>query len=311
MPTLVELKNMCKRKGIKGYSKLNKKELEKLVKKLPKKKLPKKKAPKKKLPEKKAPKFGGGLQSILMEQKMIQQVLEKTYAINNSTDIGIQLLPNPNNPNPSFKVWEGIAKVTQFPFKQEFITNFHSVIKPGLTPMDCFINACQLVGILDNLNANILRISCAGKSGFSLDAMEKIFTLKSASLTPGIIKYFNFTDLNVLGGVNLFANVLNNNLKKNHAAFCGWRQNSGAHVFIIAKDNTGKIYYLDPQQSSEACILTNNQVCQKLLENGKTNDRRYYILFNTKDSVPTNIIEDLGFDLAPGRSIYMEGTVFH
>ena len=335
MPTLVELKNMCKHKGIKGYSKLNKKQLEKLVKKAQKKKAPKKKAPKKKAPKKKVTK--GGFSQIKLNTKYIDKVIVNTFAIpmlaKKGFNIGIEILPNPNNPSPGFPVWKGIAKLTQFLFKQEYISKFQSYVNSSLTPMDCFINACQLVGVLDTLNANILRISCAGQKGFSLDAMEKIFTLKSASLSGTVlsssdegmdpdrdttmkkntVQYYNFTDLNNLGGgIELFANTLKDNLETDHAAFCGWAQSSGAHVFIIRKDFDGDLWYLDPQQTGSPCILDNNKVCQNLLRNGETQDRRYFILYNTpiEKPIPINIIKDLGFDLSSGRSVHAQGTVF-
>ncbi len=254
---------------------------------------------------------GSESQPLQLEHKIIQQVVVNTFAIPNTAEIGIQILPNPSNPHPSFSAWEGKAHLTSFAFTQEYISNFQSYISSTLTPMDCFINACQLIGVLDTLNANILRISCAGSQGFTLDSMEKIFTLKSASLSPGTVKYFNFTDFNKLGGgIDLFAKILNNNLQPNHAAFCGWAQSSGAHVFIIAKDNSGNLVYLDPQQTGSPCALTNNQDCVNLLENGKTPDRRYFILYNTETSVPINIIKDLGFDPSPGRNVEMQGTVF-
>ena len=253
---------------------------------------------------------GGDSQPIQIEYKAIEQIIINTFAIPNTPDIGIQILPNPNNPNPSFSSWEGKASMTQFIFKDEFITDFQSYIDSKLTPMDCFINACQLLGVLDTLNANILRISCAGSKGFNLNGMEKVFTLKSASLSPGTIKYFNFTNFNALGGgIDLFAKILNN-LKPGHAAFCGWSQLSGAHVFVVAKDNSGNLVYLDPQLRGSPCVLNDNQDCINLLETNKSSDRQYYILYNTDDSVPIEIIIDLGFDPSPGRSVHIQGTVF-
>jgi hypothetical protein len=43
---------------------------------------------------------------------------------------------------------------------------------------DCFINAIQLFGALDTVNANILRISSAGDTGFTEEQIERIFILK-------------------------------------------------------------------------------------------------------------------------------------
>ena len=346
MPTLVELKNMCKRKGIKGYSKLNKKQLEKLVKKAPKKKAPKKKAPKKKAPKKKVTK--GGSDFLHLQKKNKGKVLVNTYAVrikkgdvmSGYFNVIIEISPNPENLGEGFPVWKGLAQMSQFPFKQEYIDKFQSYVDSSLTPMDCFINACQLIGILDTLNANILRISCAGKTGFNLNAMEKIFTLKSASdddslrslqnlqirssdgdtdgdMTMGnnTVQYYNFTDLNKLGGgLTLFAHILKKNLLKGHAAFCGWMQTGGGHVFIISKDSQGKLWYLDPQQTGSPCILDNNQDCQNILQKNTKQDRKYYILYNTHNTqnpIPINILKDLGFDLSAGRSAHTQGTVFN
>ena len=114
----------------------------------------------------------------------------------------------------------------------------------------------------------------------------------------------------ILVGVDLFLKMLTENLQPNHAAFCGWSQATGAHVFVIAKNNVGNLIYLDPQQRGSPCIMDNNPGCINLLTNGATADRQYYILYSTVESVPINVLIDLGFDPSPGRSIAMQGTVF-
>jgi hypothetical protein len=362
MPTKVDLQSICKRKGIKGYSKLNKKQLEKLVKKALKKKAPKKKAPKKKVTKGGAtnfeiyawnmkfpePAYNQSFSQNIRKQRdyeqkkaidlniylkldrvIVQKIIVNTFALSKNQninnigwdfDIGIEILPNLNNLGVSTEKWEGIAQLTQFPFRKEYVKNMNSYLKSKLSPMDCFINACQLIGVLDTLNANILRISCIGRQGINIGDIEKIFTIKSASLeTPsGILKnlqrYYKFTSLNNLGDnqIEIFFNILKNNLKKGFAAFCGWQESGGAHVFIIAKlYNKEDLWYLDPQKVGSPCKINNNIDCQNLLHKGQV--RKYFILYNTSinDPIPNNIIKDMGFDLSSGRSVNTQETVFN
>ena len=113
------------------------------------------------------------------------------------------------------------------------VDEFQSAIDAKLTPMDCFINAMQLLGIFDAYTSNVLRISCAGTTGFGENQIEMIFALYAGmkySETP----MFDFLEA---GPINVWSPIVMNSLQKpGDTVFCGWRQEGGAHVFIIAKD---------------------------------------------------------------------------
>jgi hypothetical protein len=63
-------------------------------------------------------------------------------------------------------------KLSIFKISDENINSFQRFIN---APMDCVINALQLIGLLDSLTSNIFRISCVGKQGFELIQIEKLF----------------------------------------------------------------------------------------------------------------------------------------
>ena len=84
-----------------------------------------------------------------------------------------------------------------FPFTNAQLSKFESVIQQQLSPNDCAINAMQLIGILDYVSANILRISCVGKSGMQKSEIEGIFDLAMGKQvatinSPSVGKYFSF-----------------------------------------------------------------------------------------------------------------------
>jgi len=52
------------------------------------------------------------------------------------------------------------------------ITNF---TRDFSSPMDCFINALQMFGVLDPYSANLMRISTIGTNGFTKEQIEWSF----------------------------------------------------------------------------------------------------------------------------------------
>lgn len=102
------------------------------------------------------------------------------------------------------------------------------------SPTDCFINALQLIGILDSKTSNILRItSKARDGGFTADEIELIFmyaTLKNCKfMSTGIWSEFE--------------TIINQILLPGNVTFAGFT----GHVFLIGRDNLGTLVYIDPQ----------------------------------------------------------------
>uniref|UniRef100_A0A6C0HQ92 Uncharacterized protein n=1 Tax=viral metagenome TaxID=1070528 RepID=A0A6C0HQ92_9ZZZZ len=192
--------------------------------------------------------------------------------------------------------------LAQFPIQDNFITEFKRAVPK---PADCFINALQLAGLIDSLNANIMRVSSAGSTGFSKESIEKIFIL---------IKNHNF-DFKSSKNFDVFLKMIRERLIPGHAVFAGYDTNPGAmvqdeevpdvpvpeigeplgvdgipippspwywrssefagpaHIFIIARAQDGVIYYIDPQLN----LICNIDSCADRI---KLNSN-YFLLFNS------------------------------
>lgn len=190
-----------------------------------------------------------------------------------------------------------------FQITQDNLNQFISTVDSQLTPMDCFINALQLLNIFDKYTSNVLRITCVGKQGVSESQVEQIFTLWHV-MHYARTGYFDFLEL---GNFDLWSPVVTRALKNpGDVIFAGWRQQSGGHVFIIAKDLGGNILYIDPQINT-SCSLNNIEnnsrtFCINSLRQGETPDRSYFILYRSEEEILSQeIIKGMGFDLNPGR----------
>ena len=163
--------------------------------------------------------------------------------------------------------------LSQFRISDDNIMNFRRHIQ---SPMDCVINALQLMGVLDTLSSNILRISCVGKNGFEKEQIEKIFILYA-----GVNFEFKSTK-----NFDEFAKNIEIQLSPGNVVFAGY----SGHVFIIGRYFSGQIVYIDPQLNTICDVLE----CQEIIKNGGT---EYYILFNSKDKLTNIQLEYLGFTL--------------
>ena len=131
--------------------------------------------------------------------------------------------------------------------------------------MDCFINALQLMGVLDPLSANIMRVSTLGVTGFTKPQIEIIFSFTFR-------KNFDFKSTN---NFDEWAQWINHYLQPNHVVFAGY----SGHVFVIGRMNHGMLVYIDPQVPV-FCNL-NTPECEALLR-GKA---EYYLLFNSTEQL--------------------------
>jgi hypothetical protein len=168
--------------------------------------------------------------------------------------------------------------LSQFKISDENIMNFKRHIK---SPMDCVINALQLMGILDTLSSNMLRISCVGTNGFQKDQIEKLFILY-------IGLNFEFKATNDFDDL---LNTIDTQLLPGHVVFAGYSlKGSSGHVFIIGRYLNGQLVYIDPQINTICDILE----CQELI---KDEGKQYFILFNSEEKLTNPQLEYLGFTL--------------
>ena len=123
--------------------------------------------------------------------------------------------------------------VAQFMLTDDAIRKFRRWVKK---PRDCVINAMELLGILDQQNADIARI-LIGDTGAQIKQIEDIFTIVEPAHNWNFYKFSN---------VQTLAQFTTNELKPQNAIFCGYTGNEG-HVFLIAKGIDNKVYYIDPQ----------------------------------------------------------------
>jgi hypothetical protein len=151
--------------------------------------------------------------------------------------------------------------LTLITISDEQINNFQRDIT---SPMDCFINALQLVGVLDTRTANLMRISSLGKTGFKKEEIEMIFIYI-------IGKNFDFKATH---NYQEFAETIMKSILPGHAVFAGYE----GHVFIIARTQTGTIVYIDPHIP----IICNLAECE---ERFLTSRSTFYLLFNSEELI--------------------------
>jgi len=150
--------------------------------------------------------------------------------------------------------------LSQFAITDESITNFS---REFTVPMDCFINALQIMNVLNEKSANIMRISTLGKTGFQKDQIEVIF----------IYTFRTNFDFKLTNNFDEWASWIANLLQPGNVVFAGYT----GHVFLIGRLANGTIVYIDPQVPT-LCDL-NDGNCQQYLQ-GKSS---YYLLFNSSE----------------------------
>jgi len=180
--------------------------------------------------------------------------------------------------------------ISQFEISDDNIKRFSRNVN---SPYDCVINALQIMGFIDKVTSNILRISDIGdKFGFNKIQIEKIFIL---------LKGTNF-DFIAINNFNDFSQTVEQNLLPGHVIFAGYMEiiNKGElnekgesdekifqHVFLIGRYLNGKIVLMDPQLQA----LCDINKCQDLIRNKD----EYYILYNSKESLTKSQLTKLGF----------------
>lgn len=119
-------------------------------------------------------------------------------------------------------------------------SNIYNFFRGIDSPMDCFINALQIIGILNRDCSNYMRISSSGKTGFTTEEIEKTFILFDA---------YNY-EFSKTYDINQF-NYEIDKLSPNECILAGYATLSFSHVFIIARNQSGVLIVLDPQLSGQ------------------------------------------------------------
>lgn len=163
--------------------------------------------------------------------------------------------------------------LSQFAISDKNISEFKRYLKK---PMDCVINAFQIFGILDNISANILRISCVGENGFVQEQIEKIFILVLGN---------NF-DYKLINNYSEFVTIIEKTLLPGHGVFAGYAHTYG-HVFIIARRLDGVIMMIDPQSN----IICEINKCQDKIPQ----DTMYFLLYHSQSKLNERQLKKLGF----------------
>ncbi len=123
-------------------------------------------------------------------------------------------------------------------------------------PDDCVINALELLGILNPITADMMRIVMQ-PGGVDTNNIQKLFTLIDATNIWRFQPYLLVDTF--IDRVNL--------LKAGEILFCGYDNSTTAqgHVFLIGRMENGELYLIDPQIFSSPCILSGTNNCSKFI----------------------------------------------
>lgn len=174
-------------------------------------------------------------------------------------------------------VFDGIllpitTELVQFPITNESILSFNRIF---VTPMDCVISALQVIGALDNIAANIMRITSLGRSiGITKEEIEIIFIYLYN-------KNFGFMSFENVGEWESAIALL----EKNRVFFAGFKVGGGGHVFLIARDNDGNLLYIDPQQTPALCNVLDPLCNLNQIIKDNQGNIVLYLLYNSQDTL--------------------------
>lgn len=174
---------------------------------------------------------------------------------------------NYNNYNGGMLENEGLPQATilsQFAITDENLRNFNRTFN---NPRDCVINALHIMGIIDNVTANIMRIvNNRQYNTITKEQIEIIFAYV-------IGKNFEFKSTT---NYNKWYNFINTYLTPGNVVFAGYI----GHVFLIGRSMDNKIIYIDPHVPQSPCDL-NLPECQQYLL-GKN---RWFVLCHSQQTL--------------------------
>ena len=228
----------------------------------------------------------------------ITSIIPEKILVNFPVDL--HNLANSSLANSSTFLGKVDMKIALWPVNEQMIDNFSSIVNPNLTPMDCFINAMQLIGVFDTVQSNLLRITCTG--GVRIQAIIQSLTystFRSSSNNSSSIRLFFFQKFkNGKIWITTIKETLENQ-KNMTILFAGYT----GHVFCFARANDNRIYYLDPQLKQGVFLLDDtDELYQKYFF--AFSGREYYIATKSKNALvklDTPVLELMGFDFTPGR----------
>tara|TARA_Y100000592_G_C5465742_1_gene316589 strand:- start:202 stop:846 length:645 start_codon:yes stop_codon:yes gene_type:complete len=150
-------------------------------------------------------------------------------------------------------------KIHQFGFSDINI----NVFKRGLKkPKDCVINAMQMLGIIEETPADLMRVLVGENFGITKEQLQSCFEIlyRKENLSWRFETYTNITTL---------SNFVKDKLSPSRAILCGY---DNKHVFLIAKSENGEMFMIDPQLD-----LPNN-MCS--LSHGESRDKCFDLIGN-------------------------------
>ena len=135
---------------------------------------------------------------------------------------------------------ESASSVALFVLPPEFVKDFS---RTKNNPIDCVINALQLLGIVDMSCSHLLRVVI--KEQLNNNQIDEIFEW----VYQGSGYAFKMTDMTSTTNNDSFKQFATNSLPMGHAAIFGvqWKSpGQGGHVFVIAKGTDNQVYLIDP-----------------------------------------------------------------
>lgn len=153
--------------------------------------------------------------------------------------------------------------ISVFPITSDSLNKFRRWVKK---PRDCVINALEVIGVLDQTNADLMRIA-VGDMGLVPEQIAGIFEYMSELAgTRFSYRFFRYTDINTLSNVCAHMPI-------NSVIFCGYNKNNFKHVFLIGKNSVNDLVYIDAQYG-KLCSLKSDPHCFDIINNAQ----EYYIL---------------------------------
>lgn len=165
--------------------------------------------------------------------------------------------------------------LSQFKISDDDINKFQRLFS---TPNDCVITAMQIIGMLDNLTGNLLRIALAGNATLYKDQIEKIFILYTG-------KFFDFTPTY---DFDEFLNYLRENVDPGNVVFAGY----SGHAFLIGRTTDKTLVYIDPSVSAN-CDLELEE-CNKLISGNRA---PWFLLHNSERKLSIEELRNMGFTI--------------
>jgi hypothetical protein len=167
------------------------------------------------------------------------------------------------------------TEIATFPFDDTNLDNFMREVE---RPMDCVINALELLGLLDHDAALLMRLSCVGTQGLQIDQIEKMINYMSYRTESNVMIFMEFPTWGD------FTTQLSHAIEPNIACFCGITRNDGSsHVFLIAGQPDYGLVLLDPQMDAHCGLQGEDDDCLSLVRDDIAS---WYIL--CRSNLPLN-----------------------